>query len=75
MDFPEYRALNNEYEVAIMLEELNPKSVAEAIQRLLDNKALYEKLKQNCLLARKEWNWSKEQKTLLAIWEQVENGQ
>jgi len=75
MDFPEYRALNNEYEVAILLEELNPKSVAESIQRLLDNKALYEKLKQNCLLARKEWNWEMEQKTLLAIWDQVENGQ
>ena len=72
MDFPEYRALNVEYEVAILLEELTPASVAEAIQTLLDDTMLYEKLRQNCLLARTDWNWEREQKTLLDIWQKVE---
>jgi len=72
MDFPEYRALNAQYEVAILLEELTPASVAEAIQTLLDDTLLYEKLRQNCLLARADWNWEREQKTLLEIWQKVE---
>ncbi|MFN0175304.1 MAG: glycosyltransferase [Saprospiraceae bacterium] len=75
MDFPEYRALNKEHEVALLLKELNPESVAEAIQRLLINTELYKKLRQNCLLAREEWNWASEQKSLLEIWKQVALGQ
>ena len=72
MDFPEYRALNAQHEVAILLKNLNPEAVAAAIQTLLDDTALYEKLRQNCLLARADWNWEREQKTLLEIWQKVE---
>lgn len=75
MDFPEYRALNATHEVAVLIQDTNPKSIADAIQRLLDDRELYEKLRQNCLLARKEWNWEREQKSLLKIWQQVEHGQ
>ncbi len=71
MDFPEYRALNEQHEVAILLEELSPESVATAIRALLNDTDLYEKLRQNCLVARQEWNWEQEQKTLLEIWGRV----
>ncbi|MFN0035046.1 MAG: glycosyltransferase [Saprospiraceae bacterium] len=74
MDFPEYRALNAQHEVAILLEELTPEAVAAAIQTLLEDKNLYEKLKGNCLSARGEWNWEREQETLLGIWRKVESG-
>ena len=71
MDFPEYRALNKQYEVAILLKELSPESVSVAIQTMLRDNALYEKLKQNCLIAREKWNWEIEQITLLKIWQKV----
>ncbi|MBC7775277.1 MAG: glycosyltransferase [Phycisphaerae bacterium] len=74
MDFPEYRALNAQYEVAILLHELSPQIVAKAIRSLLEDKNLYERLRQNCLSAREEWNWEREQNTLLEIWQQVEHG-
>ena len=72
MDFPEYHALNAQYEVAVLLEELSPESVAQAINSLLEDQEKYKKLQQNCRLAREEWNWELEQKTLLNLWRQVE---
>ncbi len=72
MDFPEYRALNEQHEVAVLLDTLTPQTVAEAVQCLLDNKILYEKLRQNCIIARRDWNWTYDQKALLEIWSAVE---
>lgn len=74
MDFPEYRALNATHEVAILLHNLEPQHIAAAIRKLTEDSANYEMLQQNCLLARESWNWDLEQKTLLAIWHQVELG-
>lgn len=72
MDFPEYQALNKKYEVAVLLHELTPDQVAIAINRLLNDQGLYDQLRQNCLLARQEWNWEQEQKQLLDIWQAVQ---
>jgi glycosyltransferase involved in cell wall biosynthesis len=71
MNFPEYRALNAQHEVAVLLDELTPEAVADAVKKLLENKDLYERLQKNCLVAREEWNWEKEQETLLKIWAEV----
>jgi len=72
MNFPEYRALNGQHEVAVLLDTLTPESVVIAIQLLQNDPDYYERLKRNCLLARKEWNWEREQGTLLSLWHQVE---
>lgn len=56
MDFPEYRALNAQYEVAVLLPELSPPAIAAAVKKLLTDKDLYRRLQQNCLAAGKEWN-------------------
>jgi glycosyltransferase involved in cell wall biosynthesis len=71
MDFPEYRSLNEEYEVAVLLKELSSDSVVNAIQFLLENPSEYEKLRANCQKARESWNWEQEQQVLLRIWESV----
>lgn len=74
MNFPEYRALNAQYEVAVLLDELNPQAVAAVVKKLLEDKDLYTHLQKNCLAAREDWNWEKEEKTLLKIWEDVARG-
>jgi glycosyltransferase involved in cell wall biosynthesis len=68
MRFPEYAALNAEFEVSVLLDTLTPEVVAETVVRLLNDRDLYEKLRNNCLLAREVWNWEQEEKTLLGIW-------
>jgi glycosyltransferase involved in cell wall biosynthesis len=69
MDFPEYRALNAQYEVALLLPDLDPARMAASIRQLMGNPAQYQALQQNCLLARRHWNWENEREALLRIWD------
>ena len=71
MDFPEYRHLNQQHEVALLLSELSQDSLAAAINKLLTDKLLYQRLQHNCLVAREEWNWEAEEKVLLGFWADV----
>ncbi len=68
MNFPEYTALNQVHEVAILLPDLHPLKIKEAITRLQDNKTLYLRLKYQCAQAKLEWNWEWERGRLLEIW-------
>jgi glycosyltransferase involved in cell wall biosynthesis len=68
VDFPEYRRLNDLYDVAELV-ELTPDALALAINRLLrDDPARYHQLAQNCRRARLELNWQHEEQTLLALY-------
>ena len=71
VNYPEYQKLNKQFEVAVLLEDLNPKRIAEAINNLLADDVLYNRLKQNCLEARLELNWQQEEKKLLAFYQTV----
>ncbi|MEI6412561.1 MAG: glycosyltransferase [Bacteroidota bacterium] len=71
VDFPEYRDLNAQYEVAVLLPDIQPKTVAAAIQQLLSDEKYYNQLKTNCIEASKSWIWENEQEVLLKIWAAV----
>ena len=71
MDFPEYRALNGEYEVALLIERLTPAAIVNAVRYLQDNPEVYAQLKENTGLAAREWNWEKEEAAVLEIWASV----
>lgn len=73
MDFPEYRALNDQHEVAVLLEKLDADIIIRAVKKLLEDTTLYDKLRQNCLFAREVWCWENEQQTLLEHWRSVES--
>ncbi len=68
MNFPEYQALNGDYEAAILLDVLSAQHVADAVSGILQDKKRYEALRAQCLLAREQWHWEAEQKVLLEIW-------
>jgi glycosyltransferase involved in cell wall biosynthesis len=68
MDFPEYRALNAEHETSILIPDLKVDLLVEAIGKLLNDKDLYNNLRENCMRARLEWNWQTEERNLLNIW-------
>lgn len=72
MDFPEYRRINNEYEVALLLENLSVKSIEESLKILLENEELYFRLKQNCIKARAEYNWQNEEKKLINFYKKFD---
>jgi glycosyltransferase involved in cell wall biosynthesis len=73
MNYPEYQVLNREYNVAILIDDLNPEIIAAAINNLLADNVLYSTLKINCLKARQELNWQQEEKKLLTFYHSVFN--
>jgi len=71
IDFPEYRALNARHAVAELVPDLAPATLAAALARLLPGGqpgAHYQQLAANCRLARTEWSWQQEEKTLLRLY-------
>lgn len=68
MQYPEYVQINTAYEVAVLLPELNPAGIAEAIRSLLADTALYERLQRNCLAAKDVHNWQHEEKKLVGFY-------
>lgn len=71
VNYPEYQKLNNQFDVAILLEDLTPERIAGAINNLLADDVLYNRLKQNCQKARLELNWEQEEKKLLTFYQTV----
>ncbi len=71
IDFPEYRIMNQEWEVAYLIPDTDPKTIAAALNKLLDDSVLYNKLRLNCWEARKHLNWDSEEKQLIAFYERI----
>lgn len=70
MSFPEYQALNDTHEVAVLIEKCEVDHVVEAVKALEDAQ-LIETLSNNCKLAKKDWNWEKEEVLLKTIYQTV----
>lgn len=71
MDFPEYRKLNEEYDVAILIDSLDPETIAASVNRLLDDAELHSRLQQNCVLAATVLNWQEEEKKLVTFYKNL----
>lgn len=72
MNFPEYSKLNSEFEVAILVNDLEPETLTAAILKLMHDKDQYFRLRKNCIEARMEWNWQKEEQKLLSFYRQLQ---
>lgn len=71
MNFPEYSRINSEFEVAVLLNSTKPEEIAKAINNLLNDDVLYQKLRENCMAARKVFCWQNEDKKLLSFYQSV----
>jgi glycosyltransferase involved in cell wall biosynthesis len=71
MSLPEYKKLNDQYQIALLIDNLEQTTIQEAITQLLHNNNLHQKLKQNTLKAREELCWQNEEKKLLAIYNAI----
>jgi glycosyltransferase involved in cell wall biosynthesis len=73
MDYPEYEAINREFEVASLLSEVTPETVAAALNRLLLDDTYYQHLQSECLKAREVYCWQREEICLLSVYDKVFN--
>ncbi len=71
MNFPEYKNINDEFKVALLIDDLTVSSIEKAISTLLKDESLYKELQQNCLAAGKILNWQSEEIKLLAFYKKI----
>jgi glycosyltransferase involved in cell wall biosynthesis len=71
MNYPEYRKINRQFEVAVLIDDLAPQRIADILNNLLDDSVLHNRLRNNCLRARLELNWQEEEKKVLAFYKKV----
>jgi glycosyltransferase involved in cell wall biosynthesis len=73
VDYPVYREINNQYNIAVLTDDLSPEGLAQKLNSLLNNEQLYHSLQQNCLEARKILCWQEEEKKLIAFYQKMFN--
>jgi len=71
MDFPEYRRINDECAVGLLIGDTDEKKIAAALNNLLENNVLYQMLKGNCREARLRYNWQEDEKKLLRFYQKT----
>ena len=69
--YPEYKAINNEYEIALLVNDIKTETLVTSLNNLLDDDVLYNRLKKNCLTARERLNWNNEEKKLITFWKNI----
>ena len=73
IDFPEYRTLNDEFDVAELVADLAPTTLAAALNRLLPggDAGRYQHLAANCRRAAPRLSWQHEEQELRRLWARV----
>lgn len=71
INYPAYQKINEEFEVAVLIDDLSSRSIANAINSLLKDEALQKKLIANCLSARQVYNWQNEETKLIRYYQEI----
>jgi glycosyltransferase involved in cell wall biosynthesis len=69
VDYPAYQEINEQYKVAVLIKDISSQHLANTINSILIDKKLQTELRQNCVMARKVFNWQTEEKTLINFYQ------
>ena len=70
INFPEYKTLNEQFEVAKLI-DLNVNEIVKTTNQLLEDKKMYEQLVSETKKAKKVLNWREEEKKLIRFYNNV----
>ncbi|MFN8278166.1 MAG: glycosyltransferase [Chitinophagales bacterium] len=71
ISFPEYQRINQQWEIALLIHQTEPDTIVSAVNRLLNDEALYHHLQQQALACRTVLNWQEESKLLKPLYDQL----
>jgi glycosyltransferase involved in cell wall biosynthesis len=71
VNYPEYKMINDEFSIALMIDDTKEETIAAALNKLLEDENLHEQLSGNCVIARERLNWEHEEKKLLGFYERL----
>jgi len=72
-DIPSFRDLIKKFEVGILVDHTSISAIAESIEKLLTNRNTWTKFHSQCIKARREWNWERQEVELLRIYKDLLN--
>ncbi|RYZ30050.1 MAG: glycosyltransferase [Chitinophagaceae bacterium] len=73
MNFPEYQKINKQYPIAVLLDNLSVKKIAETINQIIEDDLLLSQMRENALRAREIYCWQEEENKLLQFYQQFFN--
>ena len=71
-NFPEYQLLNEQFEIGVLVDDLSTYTLKTAILKLINDKAYYTDLQENCKQAAKVFNWETEEERLIELYKTVD---
>ncbi len=71
VDYPAYRSINEEYEIAWLIADTSEEAIAAGLNLLLTDAVLYERLRTNCRRAAEALNWQQEEKILISFYKHI----
>jgi glycosyltransferase involved in cell wall biosynthesis len=71
MNFPEYRKINDEYQIAVLLDDLSVENVAKTINETMANESLLATMSSSAIRAREIYCWQAEEKILVQFYQQL----
>jgi glycosyltransferase involved in cell wall biosynthesis len=71
VNYPEYNKVNSEFEISLLVDDLQEKTLADAINKLLLDKNYYNRLRNNALQCRKQYCWQQEEKKLISFYKNI----
>lgn len=70
-DVPEHRYLNEKFNFGLIVTEVTPEKIADAINELMTNEKRYEKLRNNAITASRILSWEQESIKLIQIYRRL----
>ena len=71
MNYPEYKTINDQYKVAVLLDNLSTELVVKTINAVMNDDILLEEMHQNALKAREVFCWQNEEKKLVNFYNKL----
>jgi len=68
MDFPEYKRINEQFKVAVLIDELRPEKIAKTINQSMADEILLKELHENAIKARDIYCWQSEEQILIQFY-------
>jgi glycosyltransferase involved in cell wall biosynthesis len=71
VNFPAYKSINEDTQVAFLIDDLTIDTVHKAINYLLSDKTIYKIIQKNCIKARDKYNWQNEEIKLINFYRTI----
>ncbi|UEG48723.1 glycosyltransferase [Ferruginibacter lapsinanis] len=71
VNYPVYREINQSNPFAVLVDDISAENLAVQLNNLLNDDVLYNRLRENCVLAREHYNWQQEEIKLIAFYTSI----